>query len=316
MDAVVVSGEQPGPGLWKVSRGDHVLYVLGTLAPLPKGMSWKAKEVVEVIATAQEVLGAPQVGIKADVGFFGQLALLPSLIGVRRNPDDKTLKDVVPAELYARWSVLKGKYIGRSSKVEGWRPIFAALDLYKAAIDKAGLTDSGAVQKTVRDAAKHAGVKLTPTRIELVIGEPKAALKEFKSGALDDLDCFRKTLDRIDTDLAAMTARANAWATGDLDALRKLPYTDQFSVCEVAITESSLARTRGVSDIEARVEQAWLDAATRALTGNRVTFALLPIARLLKSDGYLSRLQVRGYVVEAPDTAPEPGDVARGTPLP
>ena len=115
MDTIVVSGEQPGPGLWKVSKGDHVLYVLGTLAPLPKGMSWKANEVVEVIAMAQEVLGTPQVGIKADVGFFGQLALLPSLIGVRKNPDDKTLKDVVPAELYARWSVLKEKYIGRSS---------------------------------------------------------------------------------------------------------------------------------------------------------------------------------------------------------
>jgi hypothetical protein len=270
-------------------------------------MSWKAKEVVEVIATAQEVLGAPQVGIKADVGFFGQIALLPSLIGVRRNPDDRMLKDVVPADLYARWSVLKEKYIGRSGKVEGWRPIFAALDLYKAAIDKAGLTDSGIVQKTVKEAAKHAGVKLTPTRIELVIEEPRAALKEFKNGSLDDLDCFRKTLDRIDTDLAAMTARANAWATGDLDALRNLPYTDQFAACEAAITESSLARTRGVSDIEARVEQAWVDAATRALASNRVTFAILPIARLLKGDGYLSRLQAQGCRVEAPDAVPGDG---------
>jgi hypothetical protein len=77
MNTIVVSGEQPGPGLWKVSRGDHVLWVLGTLAPLPKGMNWKAKEVVEVIATAQEVLGTPQVGIKADVGFFGSRCCRP-----------------------------------------------------------------------------------------------------------------------------------------------------------------------------------------------------------------------------------------------
>ena len=31
MEAVVVSGVQPGPGLWRVSKGGHVLYILGTL---------------------------------------------------------------------------------------------------------------------------------------------------------------------------------------------------------------------------------------------------------------------------------------------
>jgi hypothetical protein len=35
---VVVSSEQPGPGLWKVSSGDHVLWVFGTIGVLPKHM--------------------------------------------------------------------------------------------------------------------------------------------------------------------------------------------------------------------------------------------------------------------------------------
>ena len=35
MEAVVVAGVQPGPGLWKVRHGDHLLYVLGTQSPLP-----------------------------------------------------------------------------------------------------------------------------------------------------------------------------------------------------------------------------------------------------------------------------------------
>lgn len=33
LESVVVSGVVPGPGLWKVSKGDHVMYVLGTLSP-------------------------------------------------------------------------------------------------------------------------------------------------------------------------------------------------------------------------------------------------------------------------------------------
>ena len=35
---VVVSGVVTGPGLWKVSKDGHVLWVLGTLSPLPGHM--------------------------------------------------------------------------------------------------------------------------------------------------------------------------------------------------------------------------------------------------------------------------------------
>ncbi len=302
MDTVVVSGVQPGPGLWKVSKGDHVLWVLGTLAPLPKHFEWKATEVEAAIGSSQEVLLSPGINIDAKIGFFGQLALLPSLIGVRKNPDDKTLQVLVPAELYSRWQVLKEKYIGHSSKVESWRPIFAALELYKAAIDKSGLTNSGLAQKTVKSLAKKAGVKVTPIEVDVVVEDPKVALKEFKTAGLDDLDCFRRTLDRIDTDLATMTARANAWATADLEALRMLPYEDQMTACMKAVTDSSLARSRGASDIDARVERAWLDAARSRLSNNQVTFAMLPIAHLLDDQRYLARLREQGYTIEAPDS--------------
>lgn len=304
MDTVVVSGDQPGPGLWKVSRGDHVLWILGTLAPLPKDIQWKSKEVDAVIAQAQEVLDTPQVGVEADIGFFGKLTLLPSLIGLRKNPDDATLKDVIPAALYARWLVLKDKYIGRSGRVEDWRPIFAAVELYESAIRKSGLTDSGLAQKAVKSAAKRAGVPVTATKVQLLVEDPRNAIKQFKSGSLDDVDCFRKTLDRIDTDLEAMRERANAWATADLQTLRSLPYADQFTACKDAVVRSDLARERGVSDIEQRIKGAWLTSADRVLSNNRVTLALLPISELLKKDGYLSSLRARGFVIEAPDEEP------------
>jgi hypothetical protein len=300
LETVVVRGIQPGPGLWKVTKGDHVLWILGTLSPLPKGITWDSARVEAIIATAQEVINVPEADLKSNASFFGNLAALPALIGVRNNPDGKKLKDVVPSDLYVRWAPLKQKYIGGSDKVESWRPIFAALELYEAAIDKAGLTDKQIAQKAVDSAAKHAGVTVTTPKVAVTVDSPRAAVKEFKAASFDDSDCFRKTLDRIDTDLAAMTARANAWSTGDLDALRRLEYTDQMSICQAALSEGPLTQTHGLNGITERAHQAWLDAASAALEKNKVTFALLPIARLLKPEAYLSRLRAMGYTVEEP----------------
>ena len=97
LEAVTVSGEQPGPGLWRVSKGDHVMWVLGTLSPLPDRMQWKTNDVEQTIASSQEVLGPPSIALKPKTNFFGKLFLLPSLIGARKNPNGQKLQQVVPA---------------------------------------------------------------------------------------------------------------------------------------------------------------------------------------------------------------------------
>ena len=89
LEAVTVSGIQPGPGLWKVSKGDHVMWVLGTLSPLPDKIQWKAEEVEQTIAESQEVLGPPSVSLKPKTNFFGKLFLLPSLVERAKTPTDK-----------------------------------------------------------------------------------------------------------------------------------------------------------------------------------------------------------------------------------
>ena len=305
LEPIVVSGAQPGPGLWKVSRDGHVLWVLGVLSPLPKGMQWQTAEVAGRVGESQQVLDMPELGLDANLGFFGRLSLLPSLVGARNNPDHARLVDVVPAAQYARWSVLKEKYIGRSRKVEKWRPLFAAMELYTEAIDKAGLRSSREVVRAVRAIAEAAGVERVPVKLELQISDPRAAVKAFKRSAMDDLACFDATLDRIENDLGTMARRANAWATGDLAALRALPYTDSLRECMDAALNAGALRERGLSDAEARMQRTWLDAAKAALARNRSTFALLPMDRVIAGDGFLAALAEAGYAVEAPDEAIE-----------
>jgi hypothetical protein len=142
------------------------------------------------------------------------------------------------------------------------------------------------------------------------VEQPRQAVKEFKNTSMDDRDCFRKTLDRIDTDLGTMTERANAWATGDLDALRKLPYTDQLTACDAALSATGLGQRLGVTDLDVRVRQKWLDTVSSALDKNTMSIAVLPIHRLLSADdGYLPALAALGYSIQAPDAQDEPDAV-------
>jgi hypothetical protein len=308
LDAVSVSGIQPGPGLWKVSKGDHVMWVLGTLSPLPDHMQWKTDEVEQTIASSQEVLGPPSVALKPKTNFFGKLFLLPSLVGARKNPDGQTLQQVVPAPDYARWQVLKQQYLGNDSSVENWRPIFAAVQLYDKAIKRHGLTASGGVKDTVRDLAKKHGVNFVTARYTVMVDEPRTAVKTFKSSPMDDRECFGRTLDTVQRDLGRITERANAWATGDMETLRSLPMNDQREACISAITEAGFAKQLGFNDVQQKAQGMWIDAAEQALNANTQTFAMLPMEDILSSHGLIARLKAKGYQVEAPD-----GDDSTGT---
>jgi uncharacterized protein YbaP (TraB family) len=300
LDAVVVSGAQPGPGMWQVSKDDHVLYILGTLSPLPRRMEWMSGEVEDTIARSQAVIAPPSVVMSSDVGFFRGLALVPALLRARNNPDGKHLKDMVSPGLYARWQVLKARYMGRDRGVEKRRPILAAQELYEAAMRKSGLTGDDVVGSVVKKAARRADVPVVPVEVKFVVKDPKAALKELNASTLDDTACFAGTMARIETDIDNMRDRANAWAVGDTATLRALPFHNQYVDCADAITETGLARRLGIDDLLGRADKAWIEAAETALAKNAVTFATLPVTQLLSESGYVAQLRAKGYVVVAP----------------
>jgi uncharacterized protein YbaP (TraB family) len=297
---VVVSGVQPGPGLWMVSRGDHVLWILGTLSPLPRTMDWQSREVEEVIGQSQQILDAPSIEMKAKVGWLGKLMLLPSAYGARKNEDGRTLQQVLPPPLYARWQKLAQQYMPDARKVERWRPLFAAQELYKKALGAHQLSRGGGISERIEALAKQHGLKPTPVEYTVTIADPRAAIAAFRASAPNDITCLARTLDAIEQDMPAMTTRANAWATGDLVALRTLPDSDRRAVCVAALTNAGFAQQLGLGDVMLRLRAAWLGAARKALADNAQTFAVLPMAELLKSDGYLAQLKAEGYQVDPP----------------
>ncbi len=301
LDTIVVTGAQPGPGMWKVSKGDHVLWILGTVSPLPSGIEWKSDEVVSVLQQSDEVLAAPGLAVNADIGLFRGLFLLPSAFKAGKNPDGKMLKDVLPADVYQRWAAMKPRYFGRDNGIEKKRPLLVANELYAAANRRAGLGQKPVISPVIEAALKKRGMKTTPATLKIQIDDPKAAIKEFSRENVDDLDCFRTALDRVEKDMPTLVARANAWAIGDVGALRALPVEDQQGACMAAFLGGEYAKKRGIVDIDARIRAKWLEVAEAALAKNRVTFATLQMSHLLPADGYLASLQAKGYAVEAPE---------------
>jgi hypothetical protein len=131
---VVITGEQAGPALWKVTKDGHALWIMATLSPLPKDITWRSRQVERVIGDSQEV--------------YGDLFISFSLKGNDRdgqrmmrdaqlNAGGKTLKDVLPAAMYARFVALSRKY-GGDKNLEKLRPYYAMQELTQKAMRKMG----------------------------------------------------------------------------------------------------------------------------------------------------------------------------------
>lgn len=301
LQAMTVTGVMPGPGLWKVTHGDHVLWILGVVPTLPGGMRWQSNQVAQTVAASQTVIAAPSVALKVDTNWFGKLFLLPSVYRAQRNPDGKTLQDVLPPTLYARWDSARRQYFGDEHGIDRYRPIMAASKLMKQALKAHNLRGNGEIAETVAALAKQHGIKLVKPETTLEIKEPRQAVKSLAAQAPDGIACLDLVLDAVEHELPNFRARANAWATGDIETLRQVPESAYRETCQSAITGAGFAKSLGIDNLPARVEGAWLAAADAALATNAQSFAMLPMHVVLAPHGYLAALQARGYTVTAPD---------------
>jgi hypothetical protein len=335
METILVTGEQPGPGLWKVSRDGHVMWVLGSIGEVPDTFVWRTREVEARIAESQEVLfpGWPRVNL--DVSVFQALTLVPALFKAAKNPDGATLKDVLSAGDYATWLRLKQQYLGDDDDIEKYRPMVAEEKLNTAIGKKKmkGLHMTW-VDAVVRKAAKKHKVRIheLPYVVRKIeVERPRAILKAARTLDLAEGECVGRNLARIEKAdakglLAFDVASVNAWATGDVDAMRAKADADGNPEPDLAREDCATAAMnaamnsqpaepgnetrRGLDLIKqqqdlyalagAEAERNWLEAVEKALAENTSTFAVLPIGLVLNRWVYVAKLKEKGYLVEYP----------------
>jgi hypothetical protein len=303
LDAVVVSGRAPGPGLWRVAGEDgHVLWILGVLSPVPAGMAWDSTRVASLVARADQVLWEPYYQVDVETGFFGKMRLGYGMWRARRNPDGQRLEDLLPTALEARWTRARERLLPGNRGIRRARPIVAAEALMEAAIKQAGMTGRDLVLAPVLEAiAEHDVPTSAPAvEVDLPADVARKAVRSLRGTSLADVGCLEATLDAIDNDLPRMITNANAWAAGRLDRIRFDDLERRRALCTDALTSAGFAREHGLPDIRASIAERWLAEARSALGRNESTIAVVSLEDLIGPDGYAARLESLGYDVRAP----------------
>jgi hypothetical protein len=298
MEVVLVRGEQPGPALWKVSSGDHVLWILGTASPLPHKVKWRSRQFENLLAKSQEVLIADTREIRTQ----DRREAKDAFDGLKL-PKGQTLKDVLSPALYARVDAAR-KVWRVPDDLDTLRPHAVATHFANAAVWKMNLRVFVATHQ-VSELARKAQVKVTPVKLPDTRESVVDSTRTLVPG--DTAPCIEMVLNAMENRGTGMKRLANAWALGDIATLRELAPVHEISssmgrqnpegfACAAAAAGSE---QRARDHVEVQTD-AWLEASTRALRVNESTMAVVPLVELFAADGYLAGLRARGYEIEEP----------------
>jgi hypothetical protein len=108
------------------------------------------------------------------------------------------------------------KYLGNADDEE-LRPMLAAANLYRRAIDQMGLTHNSHVWQRIEATARAKHVPVQPVSLEVSIDNPKQYVRDLSAiPSAGEIDCLRSTVGLLEKQLPIMRKRANLWSTGDL----------------------------------------------------------------------------------------------------
>jgi uncharacterized protein YbaP (TraB family) len=303
LDEVLITGEQPGPAMWKVSKDGHTMWIMGSLTPLPGKMTWRSKQVEGVIQRSGEIMGNTSARAELKTGFFGKLSLIPAVLRLRNNADGATLQQALPPDLYARWSAQYRRFFGEAPDAkEKWRPLMAADELYQQALKKSGLTGQSPVWPTVEKLAKQHKVRIRERELEVPVEDPKALIAQLAQVPRDrEIACLVLTLDYIDRELPNIKRRAAAWAVGDLVTLRALPPAVNRTDCVRSLIESLQPKLQQqVQQVTSDIDADRTGIFSWMLLAHDTSFTVMPIERLLRQDDLVARWRAAGFTVEEP----------------
>jgi hypothetical protein len=290
MEVVLVLGQQPGPGLWKVTSGDHVMWILGEISPYPRKVKWVSKRFESLLENSQELLLDYSGYWRANHSDTRKLLIAEML------PPGVKLKDLISPELNRTFEATARRF--GVTGLEELFPFAATNRLVVGAMDSMDMKAFSA-RFTAATLGRKAKLKITNFSAPDLPFEER--LRNWRQPA--NVVCLERLLATIGDGGTGVRRLANAWSVGDIPALRQLVPVYSFSrdgfrsgACAAAMHGGEKQAT----EYKRKRTQLWLNQAKRALKNNKRTMAVVPMSELFASDGYLAALRAAGYEIEEP----------------
>ncbi|ESQ81047.1 TraB/GumN family protein [Asticcacaulis sp. YBE204] len=278
---VVVRAPNSGPAMWKLTRGDSTVWVLGTLILMPEGLKWDQKRLARTLNGAQWLI-TPAIS-QSDPTRATELQKIARL------PNNGRLYDVLSETVYARFEDVAQREHLAINDYNRLQPVIATGNLSRDVLNAHGLSIRAVYDQMTTT------VRKSKVKVRRAGHYDQSALITYYAG-LDTASaeaCTVNGLDGLDYDLRTTKDMARAWAVGDLKGVMALYREPDFLTCVLSgETTAALYQTYAIDHMTAV-----LDAALN-VPGKSV--AIVPFDDLLRKDGVLDRLRLKGVDISAP----------------
>jgi uncharacterized protein YbaP (TraB family) len=281
VEEVEVIAKLPGPALWRVSTPTSQIWLLALPGGMPQGFKWNTVRVTKALAGARELVLPPV----ATLGIGDLVTVLLDSGHIVHLPPGQTVRSGMPADLRARWEQAARSVGQKPEHYDHFRPVVAAVALGQDAGRSAKLDPSGGRFQIAVIA------KLQKAKIRNLASYRVMDLVKGLSETPDDVSsaCLSLAADAALTMKDDVLKGAEAWARGDLDALRA--HNDVVAQCNSAVP---LVRLRN------RVATDWAKDLKVELGKPGKVMVAADLDTLTRKGGLLDQLKAEGLEVIGP----------------
>jgi uncharacterized protein YbaP (TraB family) len=278
----VVVHANPGPPIWRVTKGEASVYLFGIADPMPADLAWNTAGIADALKGARQLLSRE----RASVGLAEGLWFLTWHSNSIYLPGDTPMESTLPADLRARFAGVRASIRRDADRYAALRAPLAALRLEGDVLQTQKLTREEPAA-TIEKIARKLGVPSRP--IAEYEALPLLRKLDTMSKAQNEA-CARDALDDIDALKAHAAPAAKAWAGGDLEAMKAAYSEERFLSCIQAVP--------GAADLFARAVRDTLAAVHEALAKPGKTVIVVAAPTILKRGGLIDKLLAEGLKVE------------------
>lgn len=261
--------------IWKVSRGQQTLYLVGSVHLLSKDF-YPLSEAMESAFKESDLL-VEEVDLAELHSPEAQLSVLTR--GML--PGGRTLDQVVSPSTFNMVSKRLSDMGMPVEPLKRFKPWALALTLLGVEWQRAGFDPDLGLDKHFYDRAQS---EAKPVR---ALETAEYQIARFDDMPFDQQDrLLAQTLRDIDTETANVTKLAEAWKTGDSAGVERVVLQDLKSDPQM-YERLLLERNR-----------AWLPKIEALFTQNRRAFVVVGAAHVVGPDGLLATLRAKGYTIE------------------